>query len=141
MARARCQIGVAACPPPEKEGFHREHPRVERRVGGTSVRTPMREPGRPRVIERHITTDFARDTVAKAFYEVILDGMGYGPRDLTTNVDREWLRGAIAMPIQEATELALHDLARRLGHALEGAPDGSARRFHSSHAGEELRSE
>ena len=92
----------------------------------------MREPTRPRVVERHIATDYARDTVAKAFYEVILDGVEYGARDLPTTGDREWIRGAIAVPIQEATELALHDLARRLRVALDGRPrnpavDGPAR--------------
>lgn len=99
------------------------------------------EPGRPTVIERHIATVYARDTVAKAFYEVILDGLEYGPRDLPTSGDREWIRGAIAMPIQEATELALHDLARRLAQALDRAPDGLLDRYDASHAGAELGAE
>jgi hypothetical protein len=98
-------------------------------------------PTRLSAIERHIATTYARDTVAKAFYEVILDGVEYGPRDLATSEDREWIRGAIAMPIQEATELALHDLARRLGHALERAPGGSVTRYEASHAGQEVGSE
>ena len=100
-----------------------------------------RERTRPRIVERHIATDYARDTVAKAFYEVILDGVEYGPRDLPTSRDREWIRGAIAMPIHEATELALHDLARRLAVALKGAPDGLLDRHHSSHEGVERGSE
>jgi hypothetical protein len=93
------------------------------------------------MVKCHITTTYARDTVAKAFYEVILDGIEYGPRDLATSEDREWIRGAIAMPIQEATELALHDLARRLGHALERAPRGMVTRYEASHAGPEVGSE
>jgi hypothetical protein len=101
----------------------------------------MREPTRPMVIERQITTAFARDTVAKALYEVVTDGVGYGARDLPTVGDREWIRGAIAVPIQEATELALHDLARRLGHALERAPGGLLMRYEASHAGQEIGSE
>jgi hypothetical protein len=101
----------------------------------------MPEPPLPMVVARHITTTYARDTVAKAFYEVILDGVEYGPRDLQTSEDREWIRGAIAMPIQEATEVALHDLARRLGHALERAPRGMVTRYEASHAGQEIGSE
>lgn len=93
---------------------------------------------RPRAIERHIATQYARDNVAKALYEVIIDGMEYGPRELPTSGDREWLRGAIAMPIQEATDVALHVLAWRLAQALELAPDGLVRRFDSSHEGREV---
>ncbi len=101
----------------------------------------MQAPVRPRVIERNIATDHARDMIAKAFYEVILEGVGYGPRDLPTSNDREWIRGAIAMPIQDATELALHDLARRLAQALERAPTGLGARYDASHRGEDLGSE
>ena len=98
----------------------------------------MPEPTRLYAIERHIATTFARDTVAKAFYEVILDGVEYGPREIPTSQDREWLRGAIAMPIQEATELALHDLARRLANALERAPNVLPTRYDDSRAGREV---
>ena len=101
----------------------------------------MPEPTRLYGIERHIATTFARDTVAKAFYEVILDGVEYGPREIATSEDREWLRGAIAMPIQEATELALHDIARRLANALERAPTRLLTRYDSSHAGQEVGAE
>lgn len=101
----------------------------------------MPEPTRLYAIERNIATTFARDTVAKAFYEVILDTDEYGPRDLATAADREWLRGAIALPIQEATELALHDLARRLAHALEQAPDRLRMSHDTSHDGQEFGAE
>lgn len=93
------------------------------------------ELARPPILGRHIATDYARDKVATAFFEAILDGLEYGPRDLATAQDREWIRGAIAIPIQEATELALHDLARRLGHTLERAPDRWLDRYEASHAG------
>ena len=101
----------------------------------------MPEPTRLYAIERHIATSFARDTVAKAFYEVILDGVEYGPREIPTSDDREWLRGAIALPIQEATELALHDIARRLASALERAPTRLLSRYDNSHAGQEVGAE
>jgi hypothetical protein len=89
-------------------------------------------------VERRIATDFARDKVAKALYEVILDGLEFGPRDLPTPADREWIRGAIAMPIQEAAGVALHVLGWRLTQALERAPGEWMDRFESSHRGDEL---
>ena len=95
----------------------------------------IHELARPPVLERHIASDFARDRVAVALFETILDGLEYGPRDLATPQDREWIRGAIAIPIQEATDVALHDLARRLGRALERAPDRWLDRYEASHAG------
>ena len=101
----------------------------------------MPEPTRPMVIERQITTDLARDRVARALYEVAIDGVGYGARDVPTTSDRDWIRGAMAVPIQEATEEALHDLAQRLGHALERAPGGLLTRYEASHAGQEVGSE
>jgi hypothetical protein len=97
-----------------------------------------RERARPTAIERHIATDYARDKVALALYEVILDGVGYGPRDLRASEDREWIRGAIAMPIHEATEVALHILAWRVMQALERAPDGLRRRINTRGNNEEL---
>jgi hypothetical protein len=69
---------------------------------------------------------------------VTLDSLAYGPRDLPTSGDREWIRGAIEMPIQEATDAALDVLAARLTRALEPAPRGLVRRCASSHLGEEL---
>jgi hypothetical protein len=89
-------------------------------------------------VERRIATDFARDKIAKALYEVLLDGLEFGPRDLPTPADREWIRGAIAMPIQEAAGVALHVLGWRLTQALERAPDEWMDRFESSHRGDEL---
>lgn len=89
-------------------------------------------------VERRIATDFARDKVAKALYEVILDGLEFGPRDLPTPADREWIRGAIAMPMQDAAGVALHVLGRRLTQVLDRAPQGWMDRFESSHRGDEL---
>ena len=66
------------------------------------------------MIERKIATEYGRDRVAKALYEVIHNGLEFGPRDMPTPEDREWIRGAIAMPIQEATQIALDALAWRL---------------------------
>jgi hypothetical protein len=101
----------------------------------------IHELARPPVLERHIASDYARDKVAAAFFETILDGLEYGPRDLPTPQDRDWIRGAIAIPIQEATDVALHDLARRLGRTLVRAPDRWLDRYEASHAGVEMGSE
>jgi hypothetical protein len=92
----------------------------------------------PSTIERQIATEYARDTVAKALFEVIIDSLEYGPRDLRTSADREWIRGAIAIPIQEATEVALHVLAWRLSQALDRAPNGLARRYEATAEVEEV---
>src|SRR5437870_4463186 len=61
------------------------------------------------------------------------DGLVFGPRELPTPEDREWIRGAIAVPIQEVTEVALEMLAWRLTRALESAPDRLMARFRTSH--------
>ena len=92
----------------------------------------------PRTIERQIATEFARDKVAKALFEVILDSVEVGPRDLRSFEDREWIRGAIAIPIQEATEVALHVLAWRLTQALDRAPNGLSHRFDSRYDAEQV---
>jgi hypothetical protein len=90
------------------------------------------------VIERQIATEYGRDRVAMALYEVIHNGLEFGPRGMPTPEDREWIRGAIAMPIQEATQVALNELAWRLTQALDRAPDGLIGRFRESHRGVEL---
>jgi hypothetical protein len=88
---------------------------------------------RCRAIERQISTDFGRDKLAKALYEVIVDGLSISPRELSAPGDRDWIRGAIAMPIQETMDVALHVLAWRLAQVLERAPDGLNDRLHASH--------
>jgi hypothetical protein len=85
-----------------------------------------------RAIERQISTEYGRDKLAKALYEVIVDGLAFGPRELSTPDDRDWIRGAIAMPIQETTDVALHVLAWRIAQVLERAPDGLKDRLRSS---------
>jgi hypothetical protein len=90
------------------------------------------------IVERQIHTEFARDAVAKALYAVIAEGMAFGPRDLPTPEDREWIRGAIAMPIQDAMEIALRVLAWRLSQSLDRAPAELRERFESSHRWTEL---
>jgi hypothetical protein len=89
-------------------------------------------------IERQIDTGYARDKVARALYEAIVDSVEFGPCDLATAADRDWIRGAIAVPIQEATDVALRVLAWHLEQALERGPDRLLDRLEASHHGEGL---
>lgn len=76
------------------------------------------------VVERLLTTSYARDRVAEALYEVLLDGLTCSPCDLPAAHDREWIRGALAVPIQETTSAALRSLVWEMARVLENAPDG-----------------
>jgi hypothetical protein len=86
-----------------------------------------------RLIARHVVSDHARDQVAKALYEAVVDGLEFGPRDLARADDRDWIRGSLAIPLQEATDAALEVLAWSVSRALERAPDGLLDRFVASH--------
>ena len=86
-----------------------------------------------RLIARHLVSEHARDRVAKALFEAVVDGLEFGPRDLARAEDRDWIRGSIAVPLQEATEAALEVLAWSVSRALERAPDGLLDRYVASH--------
>jgi hypothetical protein len=90
------------------------------------------------MLERLVATAWARDRLAAALYDVVADGLEFGPCDLPSVADREWLRGAIAMPLQEATDQALEGLVCRLAEALERAPDGLVDRLDGSRRWREL---
>jgi hypothetical protein len=91
------------------------------------------EQDRCRLIARHVATEYARDRVAKAVYEAVREGLEFGPRDLPLAADREWIRGAIAAPLQEATDAAIEVLVVSVANALGRAPDGLLDRFEESH--------
>jgi hypothetical protein len=91
-----------------------------------------------RVVARHIATEYARDNVMKALYEAVLDGLEFGPRDLPLADDREWIRGNLAIPLQDATDAALEVLIWSVSRALERAPNGLLDRFEQSHHAVEL---
>jgi hypothetical protein len=90
------------------------------------------------IIERSVASIHSRDTITAALYDVLLDGLGFGPRDLPIPEDREWLRGAIAVPLQEATDAALQSLIWNVAETFERAPDPIRQRFDRSHEGEDL---
>ena len=100
------------------------------------ISTPDQD--RCRLIGRHVASEYARDKVARALYEAAIEGLEFGPRDLPKPEDREWIRGAIAVPLQEATDAALEVLAWAVARALERAPDGLLGRYEQSHHLEEL---
>ena len=87
---------------------------------------------------RSVASAHSRDAVTKALYEALLDGLDFGPRDLPRVEDREWLRGAVAMPLQEATDAALHALVWNVAEVIETGPAGIRERFDRSHEGEDL---
>jgi hypothetical protein len=91
-----------------------------------------------RLIARHVVSEHARDRVAKALFEAVVEGLEFGPRDLARADDRDWIRGSLAIPLQEATDAALEVLAWSVSRALKGAPDGLLDRFVASHQFEEL---
>jgi hypothetical protein len=78
---------------------------------------------RHRAIARRMDTAFARDRVASALYEALLDGLRIGVAEVRGD-DREWLRGAIAVPLQDATDAAIDCLTWEVTIAFEQAPSG-----------------
>jgi len=105
-------------------------------VEAAMIATPAE--ARSRVIARHIATEYARDNVVKALYDAVVDGLEFGPRDLPLADDREWIRGNLAVPLQEATDAALQVLLWSVSRALEGAPNGLLDRFERSHRSDEV---
>ncbi len=95
-------------------------------------------PVRRRLIAQHIASDHARDKVATALYEAVVQGLEFGPRDLPRAEDQEWIRANIAIPLQDATDAALQTLVRSVSRTLETAPDGLLDRFEKSHHLEDL---
>ncbi len=93
---------------------------------------------RCRYIARHVVSEYARDKVAKALYEAVTEGLEFGPRDVPLSADREWIRGAIAVPLQDATDAALEVLSWSVSRTLERAPSGLLERFEQSHHFEQL---
>lgn len=88
---------------------------------------------RSRLIARRVGTEFARDRVIRALYDAVHDGLEFGPRDLPLADDREWVRGAMAVPLQDAADTAIDALVSSIARTLEAAPAGWLDRFEGSH--------
>ena len=83
---------------------------------------------RRRAIEHVVATDFARDRLARAAFEVVVDALDLSPIAVRTGADREWVTTAIAGPIQHAADHALDRLVDELIDELGvGRPDLVAR--------------
>ena len=82
---------------------------------------------RCQLIARGVASEYARDKVAAALYEAVLLGLEFGPRDLPLAEDREWIRGNLAVPLQEATDAALQVLVVSVQSNAGAGPDGLPR--------------
>ena len=100
--------------------------------------TPDQNRDRCRLIARHVTSEYARDKVARALYEAVVEGLQFGPRDLPLADDRDWIRGAIAHSLQQASDAAIEILAWSVSRALERAPNDLLDRYLRSHHLQEL---
>ena len=77
---------------------------------------------RRRAVEHLIVTDFARDRLARAAFDVIADGLDLCA--IRSPADRSWVREAIAGPIQRAADHALDKLVVALiDELVDGRPD------------------
>jgi hypothetical protein len=88
---------------------------------------------RCQLIARRVASPYAHDKVATALFEAVVQGLEFGPRDLPLAEDREWIRGTIAVPIQEATDAALQALVVSVSRALERAQNDFLDRYEQSH--------
>jgi hypothetical protein len=97
------------------------------------IAIPDEDQDRCRFIARHVASAYARDKVAKALYAAVVEGLEFGPGDLPLAEDREWIRGAIAIPLQEASDAAIEILVWSVRRALERAPNDLLDRYARSH--------
>ncbi len=84
-------------------------------------------------VRPNLATAYARDQVARALHDAVVEGLAYGPHDLPMAADREWIRAAMAIPIRQATEAALEVLGWSVTRVLDQAPDGLLARYAESH--------
>ena len=83
---------------------------------------------RRRAVEHLIVTDFARDRLARAAFDIVAAGLDLGASAIRTQADRAWVQDAIAGPIQRAADHALDRLAVDLiDELVAGRPDLVAR--------------
>lgn len=102
-------------------------------MGEEDVMIAATDKDRCQRIAHRLASEYARDNVARALYETVLRGLEFGPRDLPRAEDREWIRGCIAIPLQEATDAALRVLVLSMSRTLERAPDGFLDRLDRSY--------
>ena len=77
---------------------------------------------RRRAIEHVIATEFARDRISRAIFDVIADGLDLGPYAIRTADDQRWVREMIALVIQTSTDAALERTSAELAGAVAEGP-------------------
>lgn len=88
----------------------------------TVMNAPSAAARRRRSIRRHLTSAYARDRVRAALYEVVVDAVEFGPCSLQARAGRDWLREAVARPLEAGTDAALAALAGAFERAFDEAP-------------------
>jgi hypothetical protein len=92
---------------------------------------------RRRAIEHLVATDFARDRLARAAFDVLAESLDLGPIAVRTAADGVWVRAAIAGPIRRAADHAIDRLIVELIDSLgRGRPDLVARMLAAADDGE-----
>lgn len=84
---------------------------------------------RQRTIRRLLTTDFARDRLSRALFEVAADGLNLRPVAVRTPADRACVRDVLSGPIQRTAEDAVERLAVELTRAMAALPEPLAERI------------
>jgi hypothetical protein len=77
---------------------------------------------RRRMIERRLSSAFARDRLASALYDVLVEAVETGPCRLHAQAGRAWIRDASADPLRIATDVALATLDAEIARAFDHAP-------------------
>jgi hypothetical protein len=82
----------------------------------------VRPGSRRAAIDRRLAGAYAHDRIASALYDVVVDALEFGPCSLHRAEARNWVRDAMAAPLQASTDAAIVVLRRDLRRALETAP-------------------
>jgi hypothetical protein len=90
------------------------------------------------IVDRLLATSYARDRVAEALYAVLLDAFTGASCDLPDAIDRDWISGALAVPIQRTTSAALQAFVWEMSRALGSAPEGLPERLDRAHRRRQL---
>jgi hypothetical protein len=88
---------------------------------------------RERTIRRQIAAGRDRDRLVRTMCSVVVDAVDFGPRDIGSPDDRDWLEVTIAECVESTIDAELDRVAHLLAEALEGGPHRLADRFDHSH--------
>lgn len=111
---------------------------ARRSVGRPDETISQRDADLSQIVDRLLATSYARDRVAEALYAVLLDAFTGASCDLPDAIDRDWISGALAVPIQRTTSAALQALVWEMSRALGSAPEGLPERLDRAHRRRQL---